>query len=58
MFKFKDFKHRLKYKKLVKNPNYKKILNLLTGGEGKWEDTKKNAHHPIKRGALTEEAKV
>ena len=36
----------------------KKIVNRLTGGEGKWEVMKKNPHHAIKRGALTEEAKV
>ena len=58
MFKLRDFKHGSKYKKLVENPNYEKILNRLTGGEGKWEVTKKNPHHAIKRGALTEEAKV
>ena len=58
MFKLRDLKHGLKYKKLVENPNYEKILNLLTRGEGKWEVTKKNPHHAIKRGALTEEAKV
>ena len=37
MFKLRDLKHRSKYKKLVENPNYDKILNLLTGGGGKWE---------------------
>ena len=58
MFKLRDFKHGSKYKKLVENPNYEKILNRLTGGEGKWEVTKKNPHHAIKRGALIEEAKV
>ena len=58
MFKLRYLKHGSKYKKLVENPNYEKILNLLTGGEGKWEVTKKNPHHTIKRGALTEEAKV
>ena len=58
MFKLRDLKHRSKSKKLVENPNYEKILSLLTGGEGKWEVTKKNPHHAIKRGALTEEAKV
>ena len=58
MFKLRDLKHGSKYKKLVVNPNYEKILNLLTGEEGKWEVTKKNPHHAIKRGALTEEAKV
>ena len=58
MFKLRDLKHGSKYKKLVENPNYEKILNLSTGGEGKWEVTKKNPHHAIKRGALTEEPKV
>ena len=58
VFKLRDYKHGLKYKKLLESPNYKKIVNLLTGGEGKWEVTKKNPHHAIKRGALTEEAKV
>ena len=58
MFKLRDFKHGSKYKKLLENPNYEKIVNRLTGGEGKWEVMKKNPHHAIKRGALTEEAKV
>ena len=58
MFKLRDLKHGSNYKKLVENPNYEKILNLLTGGEGKWEATKKNPHYAIKRGALTKEAKV
>ena len=35
IFKLRDFKHWLKYKKLIENPNYEKILNRLTGGEGK-----------------------
>ena len=58
MFKLRDLKHGSKYKKLVENPNYEKILNLLTAREGKWETTKKNPHHAIKRGDLTREAKV
>ena len=58
VFKLRDFKHGSKYKKLLENPNYEKIVNRLTGGEGKMEVTKKNSHHAIKRGALTEEAKV
>ena len=58
MFKLRDYKHGSKYKKLLESPNYEKIVNLLTGGEGKWEVTKKNPHHATKRGALTEEAKV
>ena len=58
VFKLRDFEHGSKYKKLLENPNYKKIVKRLTRGEGKWEVTKKNPHHAIKRGALTEEAKV
>ena len=58
MFKLRELKHGSKYKKMVENPNYEKILNLLTIGKGKWEAMKKNPHHVINRGALTEEAKV
>ena len=43
---------------MVENPDHEKILNLLTTGKGKWEATKKNPHHAINRGTLTEEAKV
>ena len=35
VFKLRDFKHGLKYKKLLENPNYEKIVSLLTRGEGK-----------------------
>ena len=51
VFKLRDFKHGSKYK--LANLNYEKIVSRLTGGEGKWEVTKKNPHHAIKRGALT-----
>ena len=54
----KDLKHGSKFKKMIDNPNYDKILNLLTTGQGKWEATKKNPHYAINRGSLTEEAKV
>ena len=37
VFKLRDFKHGSKYKKLLENPNYEKIVSRLTGGEGKWE---------------------
>ena len=47
-----------KFKKMVDNPNYDKILSLLTAGKGKWEATKKNPHYAINRGSLIEEAKV
>ena len=32
VFKLRDFKHGSKYKKLLDNPNYEKIVNRLTGG--------------------------
>ena len=53
MFKLRDFNHGSKYKKLLENPNYEKIVSRLTRGEGKLEVTKKNPHHATKRGALT-----
>ena len=58
IFKLKDHKHGSKFKKMVDNPNYDKILNLLTVEQGKWEATKKNPHYSINKGSLTEEAKV
>ena len=58
IFKLKDLKHGSKFKKMVDNPKYDKILNLLTTGQGKWEATNKNPHYAINRGSLTEEAKV
>ena len=58
IFKLKDLKHGSKFKKMVDNPNYDKILNLLIVGQGKWEATKKNPHYAINRGSLTVEAKV
>ena len=58
MFKLKELKHGSKFKKLVENPDHEKIIDLLTAGQGKWEATRKNPHHTINRGSLTEEAKV
>ena len=58
MFKLKELKHGSKFKKLVENPNHEKIIDLLTGGQGKWEAIRKNPHYVIRRGSLTEEAKV
>ena len=42
----------------MKEPNYQKIVDLLTDGKGKWSSTRKNPHEFIARGSLTEEAKV
>ena len=58
MIKLKELKQGSKFKKLVENPNHKKIIDLLTAGQGKWEATKKNPNYAINRGSLTEEAKV
>ena len=36
IFKLRKLKHGSKYKKMVENPNYEKILKLLIAGKGKW----------------------
>ena len=41
---------------MVESPDHGKIINLLTARQGKCEATKKNQHHAINRGSLTEEA--
>ena len=51
-------KNGLKFKKLVKEPDFQKIVDLLTDGKGKWNATRKNPHESIARGTLTEKAKV
>ena len=48
----------MKFKKLVKEPNFQKIIDLLTYGKGKWNATRKNPHEFIARGSFTEQAKV
>ena len=58
MLQIKDPKNGSKYKKLLKEPNYEKIVNFLTVGKEKWSSTRKNPHKSINRGSLTEEAKV
>ena len=58
IFQLKELKHGSKFKKMVENPDHEKILNLLTARKWQWEATKKNPHHAINRGSLTEEAKV
>ena len=42
----------------MKEPDFQKIVDLLTDGKGKWNSTRKNPHESIARGSLTEEAKV
>ena len=51
-------KNGSKFKKLVKAPEFQKIVDLLTDGKGKWNATRKKPHESIARGALTEPEKV
>ena len=43
-------KNGLKFKKLVKEPTFHNIVDLLTDGKGKWNATRKNPHESIARG--------
>ena len=47
-----------KFKKQLKEPVHQKIVDLLTGGKGKWKGTRKTPFKSISIGDLTEEAKV
>ena len=47
-----------KKKKLLEEPDYQKIVDLLTDGKGNWSSTRKNPHESIARGSLKEETKV
>ena len=51
-------KNGSKFKKLLKEPDFQKIVDLLIDGKGKWNATRKNPHESIARGTLTEQAKV
>ena len=48
----------LKFKKLLKEPDYQNIVDLLIDGMRKWSSTRKNPHESIARGSLIEETKV
>ena len=58
IFNLKVQKDGSKFKRLLKEPEYQKIMSLLTGGRGKWKATKKTLYESIVIGSLTEEAKV
>ena len=47
-------KNGLKFKKLVKEPDFQKIVDLLTDGKGKWYATRTNPNESITRGSLIE----
>ena len=57
-FNLNERKNGSKFKRLVKEPDFQKIVDLLTYGKGKWNATRKNPHESIARGLLTKEAKV
>ena len=39
-----------KFKRLVETPNFRKIVDLLIDGKGKWNATRKNPHESIAGG--------
>ena len=47
-----------KFKKLRKDLDHQKLVELLTVGKGEWNSTKKNPFDSISKGSLIEEAKV
>ena len=57
-FNMNDQKDGSKFKKLQKDPDHHKIVELLTDGKGEWNSTKNNPFESITRGLLTEKAKV
>ena len=57
-YNLQERKNGSKFKKLVKEPDFQKIVDLLTDGKGKWNVTRKNPHGSIARGALIEPVKV
>ena len=56
VLKLSKLKDRSKLKKLQKDANHKKIVELLTSGKGEWKGTKKNPFDSNARGSLIEEA--
>ena len=57
-YNLKELNDGAKFKKLQKELEFQKIVELLTDGKGEWSSTKKNPYESIARGSLTEEAKV
>ena len=53
-FNLNEMKNGSKFKKLVKEPDFQMIVDLLTEGKGKWNATRKNPQESIVRGALIE----
>ena len=57
-YNLKELKDGEKFKKLKKEPEFQKMVELLTDGKGEWSSTKKNPYESIARVSLTKEAKV
>ena len=49
-FNLNERKNGSEFKRLVKEPYYQNIVDLLTNGKGKWSSTRKNPHESIVRG--------
>ena len=58
LFNMKVQKDDSKFKKLLEELEYQKMVDLLTAGKGKWKGTKKTLYKSIAIGDLIEEAKV
>ena len=58
LFNLKEQKDGSKFKRQLKEPEYQKIVNLLTVKKGKWKAIRETLYESIARGDLTEEAKV
>ena len=43
-YNLQERKNGSKFKKLVKEPDFQKIVYLLTGGKGKWNAIRKKTH--------------
>ena len=58
LLKLGKLKDGSKFKKLKENPEFQKICELITGGNGEWKGNTKITYESMARGSLTEEAKV
>ena len=58
IYNMNERKNGSKFKRLVTEPDFQKIVDMLTDGKGKWNATQKNPQESIARGSLTEQAKV
>ena len=57
-FNLKEQKNGSKFKKMLKEPKYHKIVDMQRNGKGKWKATRKTLHESIAKGSFIEKAKV